>query len=202
MGFNIVDGLGSGREAAVDVRHRLQGAVTTETESNYHTSIGLKYNINTGPITFTSAAKTTVFYLKNNDNRPIIVDALVYNCGANTGGSGDRIISVIKNPTQGNIITNANNVPVGITSDANLNFGSFNRLIAQIYKGAQGETPVTDGSEMIITRDPSPSGRIIISPGGGLFLPRGSAMALDYTPSTGTTNQVCNFALNVYVRSV
>jgi hypothetical protein len=200
MSISILDGLGSGREAGVDQRNRMIGAVLSETESNYHTTLGLKYNVNTGDIVLNSAAKVTTLYFKNNDNRDVVIDNLVYNLGSNSGGSGDILIDVIRNPTQGDIITNANNVAVGTGIEANLNYGSSLFLDADIYKGAAGETPVTDGLENVLTRRSSPSGAIFISPGGGIILPKGNAVAFNFTPAAGTLSQTVQFVLNVYVK--
>lgn len=199
MGLVISDGLGKGLDAGIDLRNRLLTASITETESNYATSVGLKFNINTGDISFSTDDPTTVLYLKNNDSRDIVVDTLIYNIGSNTGGSGDRLINVIKNPTQGDIITNNNNADVGVGAEANFNFGSAISLNADVLKGAQGETLIADGTPLILTRNSSTQGTIAINPGGGMILQRGNSLAIDYYPPTGTTAQIAQFALNVYV---
>ncbi len=69
-----------------------------------------------------------------------------------------------------------------------------------MYKGAQGETVISGGGENILTRNPSTSGRIFISPGGGVIMPKGSSIAFNYTPPSGNTNQIVQFAVNAYVR--
>lgn len=200
MGFSILDGKGRGNEAAVDGRGRILSSSLVETESNYATSLGLKYNINTGDITLTNSVKTSVLYFKNNDNRDVVVDALIYNLGSSNSGSLDCVIDVIRNPTAGDIITNANDVLVGPNENANLNFGSSNTIEALAYKGATGETALSGGGVVITTRNPSPSGRIFISPGGGFILPKGTALGVDFTPSTGNVTQIVQIALNVHVK--
>lgn len=200
MSISILDGLGSGREVGVDKRNRMTSATISESESNYHTTLGLKYNINTGDITLTNAVETTVLYLKNNDDRNMVIDALIYNLGNSTGGSGDILINVIRNPTAGDIITNANDVAVGTGLEANLNYGSSLTLNADIYKGASGEAVITNGLTNVLTRNASSTGRIFISPGGGVILPKGNSIAFNYTPPSGNTSQICQFAMNVYVK--
>ena len=200
MGFSILDGTGKGNEAGVDDRNRMLVAALTETESNNATTQGIKYNINTGDITLTNAVKTSVLYIKNDDNRDLVIDALIYNLGSSNSGSLDCVIDVVRNPTAGDIITNANDVAIGPNENANLNFGSSNTLEAMMYKGATGETALSGGGVVITTRNPSPSGRIFISPGGGFILPKGTSLGIDFTPSTGNTSQTVQFALNVHIR--
>ncbi len=202
MSIVVKGGTGDSLEAGVDKRNRFTTASIVETESNYHTQQGLKYNINTGDITITNDTKLTVAYIKNNDNRDLYLDALIYNLGVSTAGSGDILIDIVRNPLAGDIITNANDVLVGSGVEANLNFGSSLTLSADTFKGAVGEAVVTGGNETILTRNPSPSGRIFISPGGGVIMPKGSALAVNYTPPAGNTSQIVQFAFNAYVREV
>lgn len=200
MAFRITDGKGRGNEVAVDNRQRLLVAALIETESNFYTLEGLKFNINTGNITLTSAAKTSVLYLKNNDDRDLYVDSLIYNIGNSTNGAGQFYVDIIRNPTAGDIITNANDVDIGTTSNANLNFGSSNTLDADIYKGATGETVLSGGGEILKTINKNPADRIIIDPAGGFILPKGSTFGINYTPPVGNTTQIVEFAINVHVR--
>lgn len=195
----IKDGTGSSREAGVDTRNRLETSSISDLESTYAVSIGNKFNINTGDITLTGTTKTTVLYLKNNDTRILVVDSVIYNCGASTGGTVNRRINVVRNPTTGGIITNANPVQVGLTEGANLNFGNTNVPDILAYKGATGEALV-NGFETILTLEPTPSGRIAIAPGGNIYMPKGTTLAINYTPPTGSTTQICQFALNVYYK--
>lgn len=199
MGIQIVGANGKNIGLGVDGRGRGLTATLSESESNYATTLGLKYNINTGNITLTSDAKTTVIYVKNNDNRDIIIDSLIYNLLNTTGGTGNVFIEVVRNPTTGGIITNANNVLVGSTDNANLNFGSTNTANILAYKGATGET-VVNGGVCILTGNPTPTGRILISPGGGVILTKGNSIGINYTPPVGNTSQVVQFALNAYVK--
>lgn len=197
MTFKIQDGNGSGRTAGVDTRYRLLTASIIRTESEFSTATGLKYNINTGYITLTNALKTSVLYVMNNDDRDMIISNFIYNTGF-TAGTGNRFIDVIRNPKNGDIITNQNNVDIGIGTESNLNYGSSLEPLITAYKGASGEAVFSDGQESVLTVDPNPSGRILISPGGGVILPKGSSIGFNYTPPTGNISQICNFALNVY----
>jgi len=200
MSFSILDGKGSGKEAGVDSRNRLITATISESESNNATFQGTKYNVNTGTVTLTSAAKTSILYLKNNEESDVVIDALIYNIGVTSGGSGDIHVDIIRNPTAGAIVTNANNVAIGTGPEANLNFGSSRTLTADMFVGATGESVLTDGDEIIKTINPTPTGRIFISPGGGFLIPKGKSVGINYTPPVGNTSQEVQFAFNLYIK--
>ena len=110
--MKIEDGTGTGKLARVDNNQRLHTDAITENIKDAESEQGNSYNLNTGDITLTSAAKTTVFYFKNNEDADYHITAFIYNLGNSTGGSGDVKIDVVSNPTTGDIITNANDVMV------------------------------------------------------------------------------------------
>jgi hypothetical protein len=199
--LSIKDGA-SGNVAKVDSNKRLNTATITETESDHScdASIAERYNVNTGDLTLTNATKTSVLYIKNTGTYPIIITSLIYNLGATTSGTGDVLIEVIRNPTLGDIVTNANNVQIGTTSNANQNFGSANSMTGLFYKGASGETAFTDGAVSISTRSAANTGRIVITL-GTLTISKGSSIGINYTPPTSNTSQKVQFAAAVYVRT-
>ena len=190
---------GATNVAGVDSRGRILVAALTETESNKATDAGNKYNINTGDIAITNATKLTTLYILNNGNNDIVIDSLIYNIGTSTSGTGDILLDVIRNPTAGDIITNTNVTQVQANTGGNFNFSSNNSSDVISYKGAQGEAVVTGGQTHILTRNPAVSGRIPISPGGGLRLGKGASLAINYTPPASNTNQIVQFAANIYV---
>ena len=195
--MKLKDGTGSGVEAKVTNRFRLCTSAVATTVLDLAAIDGDKFNINTDDITLTDANKTTVLYLKNNEDRDLIITALIYNLGATASGTGDVKIDVIRNPTAGNIISNANNVPVV----SNQNFGSSTTLTADVYVGATVESVVTDGDLSISTRSASRTGRIVIAL-GAMVLPKGSSMAIDYTPPASNTSQICQFAISCFLQTV
>jgi hypothetical protein len=196
----VIKNAGTGDIAKVTTQGFLKVTAITEPIQDHacDTGIAQKYNINTGDITLTNGTKTSVLYIKNTSTAgDLIVNALIYNLGNSTGGSGDVKIDIIRNPTTGDIITNANNVLVGTGIEANQNFGSANILSGSFFKGASGET-ATNGSVTISTRSASNTGRIFISL-GAVVIPAGSALGVDYTPPTGNTSQICQFAAACYL---
>lgn len=183
----------------VDAKFRAHVSSITQEEKDGACDAGWKFNINTGDITLTSAALTTVLYIKNTSDYDLVFSSFIYNLGATTGGSGDVIITLYRNPTAGSIITNANNVEVGTGVEANQNFGSTKTLTGLFYKGATGETAVSGGNNSVITRSASNTGRIVISL-GALVLPQGSSIAVNYTPPASNTSQKCQFAASCHLR--
>lgn len=199
--ITIKDG-STGNVSKVDLNRRLHTAAVTESQSDHACDTGIeqKYNINTGDITLTSAAKTSVLYIKNTGDDDLVITALIYNLGATTSGTGDVKIDIIRNPTAGDIITNTNDVLVGPGVSANQNFGSSNTMSGLFYKGATGETALSGGSVSISTRSASNTGRIFISL-GAVVIPKGIALGVDYTPPTSNTSQIVQFAAACYVQS-
>ena len=182
----------------IDSNNHLHADVISVNEESHAARFGDKFNINTGDITLTSAAKTSVLYVKNTGDDDLAITGLIYTLGNTTGGSGDIKIDVVRNPTAGDIITNANNVLVGTGVEANLNFGSTKSLSVLAYKGATGETALSGGSVCLSTRLVSSGGRSVLSV-GQIRLPKGASIGIDYTPPTSNTSQIVQFAVATYV---
>lgn len=196
MSITIKDGTGSGNVAKVTDEKRLETSAVTETEKDHACILGDTYNINTGDITLTDANETTVLYIKNNESNPLVLTALIYNLGASTGGSGDVKINVLRNPTTGDIVTNAS----AVEAVSNQNYGSSKSLTADVYKGATADAVITDGTVSVSTRSASNTGRIVVSL-GALVIPQGSSLAVNYTPPASNTSQICQFAAACFVKN-
>lgn len=196
MSITIKDGTGSGNVAKVTNEKRLETASITTTDKDHACELGDTYNINTGDITLTDANETTVLYIKNNESNPLVLTALIYNLGASTGGSGDVKINVLRNPTTGDIVTNA----TAADAVSNQNYGSSKTLTADVYKGATADAVITDGTVSVSTRSASNTGRIVVSL-GALVIPQGSSLAVNYTPPASNTSQICQFAAACFVKN-
>ena len=158
---------------------------------------GNGYNVNTGDITLTNATKITAVYLKNTGTKDIVVTAFIYLTGNSTGGAAtsDFLYTAIVNPTAGDIITNANDVDINV----NRRIGSSNTLTALAYKGAQGETAVSGGTELFNTRL-SGSGRVSVP--FLIALPAQQSLAVDFTPKASNTSVIFQVALACYERNL
>ena len=195
MGFEITDGGGKGYSAEVDSENRLRVFSIAEPEVYNASSLGNSYNFNTGVINLTSASKSAVFYIKNNGDSDLIITQLFYLIGNSTAGTGDVLITVLRNPTTGTIISNA----VAMEMDGvNRNFGSSKILTTDSYKGAEG-SDFTNGVKIIESIiDQSPT-RVSVEV-GGLVIPKGSSIGIDITPATSNSSLDVEFAASVYIR--
>lgn len=158
---------------------------------------GNGYNVNTGDITLTNATKITAIYMKNTGTKDIIITAFVYLTGNSTSGAAtsDFLYTAIGNPTAGDIITNANDVDINV----NRRLGSSNTLTCLAYKGAQGETAVSGGSNLFGTRL-SGSGRQSIP--FLVVVPAQQSVAVDFTPKASNTSVTFQIALACYERNL
>ena len=142
-------GAGPDIGAHVDQNNQMHVKAIDQTVIQDATSKGNSYNINTGTIGLTNSTASSVLYFKNdedpvNGESTIVIDAIAIGIG--DGGTKDEksIITIVRNPTAGTTVSNANNVDM----NQNRNFGSTNTLSSTTlaYKGAQGET-LTDGDD-------------------------------------------------------
>lgn len=190
MNTTIKDGTGAGYGVQVTKSNKIQTLSVTEDISAHHCFEEEAYNVNTGTISLTSAGESGALYFKNLEDTEIIISAFFYLLGTNTGGSGDTLVQVHRNPTGGTLISNGTTI-----TPVNRNFGSSKTLNATVLKGAEGLT-VTGGSVVIESIFPS-VGRQVISV-GAIVLPRGSSVAISITPPTSTTAQDIQMALSLY----
>lgn len=202
MGEFVLKNGANGDTAFVDQNKRLHTETVIQDQASHASDSGIeeKYNINTGDITLTDANKTTTIYSKNTGVYDMVLTALIYNLGNSAGGSGDVKIDVLRNPTAGDIITNANDCLVGPGVSANQNFGSTNTMTGLFYKGATSEGVLSDGDVTITTRSASNTGRIVVSL-GSMIVPKGGSIAVEYTPPTSNTSQIVQFAFACYIKT-
>lgn len=189
--MKITDGKGTGKEAAVSGGNRLESLAITEDYNTFHTTLGHAYNINTGTVTLTNATETGMLYIKNNEDRDLIITALIYMVGASTGGSGDISVITKKNPTTGTLISGGTDfLPI------NRDFGSANSLTATVKKGATGST-VTDGTDFITSIFTGP-GRYVVSV-GAIILRKGNSITVSIVPQAGNTSVPVQIAASAYL---
>lgn len=189
----------TGGGAHVDANSHLHTEAVTRLEKDQASRFGWRFNINTGDIAFTNATEVSVLYVKNTGDDDLVIDSLIYLLGNSTNGTGDVNVNVIRNPTAGAIITNANNVAVGPTVLANQNFGSKLTMTGDFFKGAQGEAVFSASDGATILSRLSSVGRTVVSL-GSTTLPKGSSIGINYTPPTSNTSQTVQFAISCHIR--
>lgn len=168
--MRIEDGTGAGYTAKVDGNKRVHTQSTTETESLHSAEIGDAYNVSSGDISFT--ADGTLLYIKNLEDQDLIVEAIALgNDGGGTYTSSLRpSIEIVRNPTAGDLITDATAVDYNV----NRNFGSSKTLTSNSYKGKSGGT-ITGGANLGKFQT-STAGRDFFAI--NMVLPKGSSIAV------------------------
>jgi hypothetical protein len=176
----IDDGTGKGYSAQVDANNRVHTQSITESEALHAAEVGDAYNINTGLISVTGDA--TLVYIKNNEDRDLIIEAIALGSFEGITHSDDPYITLVRNPTAGDLISDA----TAVSMNQNRNFGASKTLTADAYKGKVSGT-ITGGNDIAILQ---------ATPGGRSFypidfvIPKGNSLAVKLTAnaSSGTAN--------------
>ena len=179
----IKDGTGNCHGMKVDASNRAhtQSVVVTETAARSQSGYG--YNLNTGLISLTEATASGVAYLKYNGTKKFNISALAVGVGNMGTATDPMLIELIRNPTAGTVIDSAT------AGDYNQNrdFASNNTLVADFYKGAEGQT-FTDGNVIAIFYQ-NQNGRLFASI--DFILEAGSSCGVRVTPNDdGTAGDV------------
>jgi len=177
----IRDGTGSAFLQKVDANNRSHVQAVNVPADHNATKNGNSYNINTGVITLTDAVQTPVLYVKNNEERDFHITAIAVGMGPSIGGAGSiPMVTIIRNPTVGTIVSGATNVDM----NSNRNYGSSQTLAVDAFKGATGDT-LTDGEDHIL---------IFQTANSRLFaaidevLPKGKTIGVKITPQPSNTS--------------
>ena len=188
MSFQIQDGTGSSKKVKVDSLNRMSTSAVNRRESKNANSIGESFLLTSGYVTYTVATSQALLFLKNNEERDLVVDRFNFNLQASTGGSVDfgRFI-FFKNPES---ISNGT-----VRAVTNLNFGSS--IIYDVdAEAGDGSTSAFIGG--------TPFGSPIISEGlvtfieGNVILPKGTSLGIGYLPPSGNTSQQVAVGINIF----
>lgn len=190
----LKDGTGKGYTTKVDSDNRLHVNSVTRTDLTQAVLIGESDNLATGAVTLTTDAESAIAYIKYTGTDPLVIKEFLIILGTTTGGTGNRIVKVIKNPTAGTIVDNA----LDMDDKENNNFSSSNFIDGLFYKGAEGYT-ITDGTEFADTTRTSDT--VIAFDAAPRVLGKGNSIAIMYTPPSGNTSQVVKVAFTVYVET-
>lgn len=188
MSTQIQDGTGKSYFAGVDTNGRLQVKSISEGFNVDAAINGENYNINTGRFNLTSDSKSSILYLKNNEDKDFIIQEILVIVGESTGGSGDFKIDIIKNPTAGTIVSSATDADIV----ENRNFGSARQLIADVYKGAEGRT-ITDGS--VFAESLRSAATAVSFDADVIILEKSNSIGVEITPQSGNTSTTVSVAV-------
>ena len=184
----INDGSGKGYQAKVDALNRLHTDAKSTSILEASSLAGDAYNFNTGTITLTSANESAVGYFEYLDDQPFVIEEILFILGPTTGGSGDGTAKIYRNPTGGTIISGA----VAIDVAANRDFSSSKSPVANMYKGAEGNT-ITGGT-LFAESSRSSFGTVIAFDAGPIVLRKGNRLAVSWQPPSGNTSQTVKIA--------
>jgi hypothetical protein len=179
----IEDGSGKGYSASVNSENRLKTAAVTEPSALHRASEDKGFNINTGPLSFTTAG--TFIYLKNNEDDDLVIEAIAVGVNGLGTHSDIGVITIIDTPTGGDLLSDQTAVSI----NRNRKFGSAQTLVADVYSGKSGGT-VTGGDDALLFYQGA-NGRLFA--GINLIVPKGSSIAIKYDPklSSGTVSAYC-----------
>ncbi len=177
----------TGDSMHVDANFQAHTFSVTETEQRQAAQKGNEYNINTGTIAFStnSSTRTTILYFKNDEDTDFIATGIAIGLGTRSATVSDAAnIWVVRNPTSGTTITNANNVDM----NSNTNFGSNKTLKSTTlaYKGADGEGATSGGTDHALLY--MTDGRLLANL--NIELPKGSSVAIEIDGNTSGTFNV------------
>ena len=172
----IENGVGNGEKARVDGNNQLHVFAVTENEQNSAAEHGQLYNINTGIIALTGSSDSAVLYIKNNEapldgESNFIITTIIFGLyGRSATVTDSATVTLVRNPTAGTIIDDANAAPM----ISNSNFGSSNNLDdSLIYSASASGKTFTDGTDHAIVlltegRTSAPELNIDLSKGSSL----------------------------------
>jgi len=179
MGIEIVGGPAN-TKAKVNLSQRLATSATSRSAAKQAVLLSDSFNIISGSVSLTSAGESGILYLKNNENRDLIIEFSTIDLGPSTGGNaGAPLIKFIRNPTTGTLISNATAADIV----SNQNFSSSRTLTADTFKGVEGAT-VTDGTDHALrfTRSDREAELEL-----DILLEKGDSVAVTVTPETNNT---------------
>ena len=186
----IEDGTGLGFDARVDENNRIHVHSVNVTEVVHAAEQGLAYNLNTGQISVTNDA--TLIYFKNNETRDFVISAIAVGNDGGATYSTRPLITVVRNPTGGDLISDQTDVDM----NQNRDFGSSRVLNTDAYKGKVGGT-LTGGNDIAILQSTT-GGRDFFTL--DFVLTEGSSIGLTYTANISSGTSLIYVALVGYLR--
>ena len=186
----IEDGTGLGFDARVDENNRMHVHAVNVTEVVHAAEQGLAYNLNTGQISVTNDA--TLVYLKNNETRDFVVSAIAVGNDGGATYSTRPLITVVRNPTGGDLISDQ----TAVDMNQNRDFGSSRVFDSDAYKGKVGGT-LTGGNDIAILQSTT-GGRDFFTL--DFVLTEGSSIVLTYTANISSGTSLIYVALVGYLR--
>lgn len=131
--------------AKVNERGQVYVRGVTETDQQASVIFDNGWNLNTGIVSLSSSSESAVSYYKNTDTRDFLLVALAVGIGNRDAATEAALITMVRNPTGGTIITDK----IDMAMIQNRNFGSAQSLTGLAYKGGEGKT-MTGGDDIAL----------------------------------------------------
>lgn len=189
MFMQIEDGAGSGRKLKINNQNRAQTQSVTRNAEESASLDGDLYLCGSGPVSLTSGNESAVFYLKNNEDRDLIIKNFTLTSSEMTGAAnGVFLLRLYKNPDG---ISGGTDI-----APSNVNFGSSRVLDADSQFGAEGST-ITNGVLSGSTYMPQKS---FVSSGLSWVMPKGSSFCISVQPDASNTSVNVNVFVDAYLK--
>lgn len=189
MAETLKDGTGSNFEAKVDEDFRLHTDAITQTQLQDSIKKGKTWNIGTGFLTLTTDTASALMYLKNTGDVDLNVDLYVFLTKASTGGSGQGLVEILRNPTAGTVVSDA----TAVTS-TNMNFGKTDVPDADLFSGGEGKT--LTGQDDILRSLTTSANRLLL--GIVTLIPKNKSVGLRLTPPAGNSSMEVECVMEVF----
>lgn len=190
--FVVKDGTGTATSAKVRSDNRLTTVSIMETEIHHAIELGDGWNLESGYLTLTSDSASDVLYLKNTGSGLMHIDLYVVLAKASTGGSGDLLVEILRNPNGGTVISDAT-----AANPVNMNFSSSRNPSGLYYKGGDGKT--LTGHDNAIVSKTTADNRLLL--GILTVMPQGASVGIRITPPAGNTSMAVNAVVEFYETS-
>ena len=132
------------------------------------------------PFTLTNGTETALLYVKNNDDRDLVVDV----CVVSSEVAG--YYKLYRNPTAGTLITNGTS-----TTSQCFNFGSSNVADLDVIKADTDGQDFSDGT--VITYSRNPAGVQPLDFLSTVVVPKGSTFGISFEPDGSNASDVSTF---------
>ena len=183
--MKIDDSTGSGHGLKINSNNEAHVFAIVESELESANDKGLAYNLNSGEVAGITSGDASLIYFKNDESEVYIIDAIAIGLRGFTGLSDMAVVEVIKNPTGGDIISDA----TAADMKSNANFGSSNALEVGtlVYKGKNSGT-ITDGVLHAYAYANNNSRTFAVL---NMEVPRGGSVAVKVTSDATAGNAYC-----------
>jgi len=184
--MKVQDDTGSSYGLKVNANNEAHVFAVIETEIESAADKGIAYNLNSGEITGIASGDATLLYFKNDEEETYIIDAIALGLRGFTGISDMAMVTVVRNPTGGDLITDA----TGADIKSNTNFGSSNALEVgtSLYKGKNSGTVTGETHALIYAGNNSRTFATLV-----MEIPRGGSVAVKIESDATAGNAYCAF---------